>query len=140
MVRFIFFNKRVTNRELFLETHRNDASYLSCLKEERAALEQKKKEILIELNLSDVHYDPQKIEFYTDWEFHIRGNDMFSVRQIHCFLHCKSLIQDGKNALAYHELYDFIEDYGRKKGIALSLYELQAIRYLLDQMEVNKSV
>lgn len=100
----------------------------------------RKKEILIELNLSDVHYDPLKIEFYTDCEFHIRGNDMFSLRQIHCFLHCKSLIQEGKNALAYHELYDFIEDYGRKKGIALSLYELQAIRYLLDQMEVNNSV
>lgn len=42
---------------------------------------------------------------------------MFSVRQIHCFLDCKSLIQEGKYALAYHELYDFIEDYGRKKEL-----------------------
>ncbi len=69
-----------------------------------------------------------------------KEDDTITNRQVHCLNHCMNLISIGEPAKAYHELYDFIHDMGRKDKIPLHENEIKGIKLIVDAMKRELSL
>lgn len=89
-----------------------------------------------ELNLSSISLNRNEQEYYASLKIYVTGKDksQLSDRQIHCFVHCMDLIKEVEYSKAYHELFDYIHDYGRKDGEPLSDFEVKGLKLLVEAM------
>lgn len=65
-----------------------------------------------------------------------KNESLLSQRQESCLNNCMRLIGEDRPSEAYHELHDFIEDYGRK-GKFTSTLEIKGIKFMVDAMCEN---
>lgn len=61
-------------------------------------------------------------------------NGLLTGRQETCFFACVALTNEDRVNEAYHEFYDFIDDY-RRKGIFSSEVEIKGIKLMVDIMQ-----
>ena len=95
-----------------------------------------------ELNLSSISINSDDHEYFTSLKNHIRVRDErhLTGRQMHCYLYCMDLINQKEYSKAYHELFDFIHDYGRKDKLPLSDFEVKGLKLLVEAMKRGVSI
>lgn len=149
-MRLIPFRKRKNNEECVrgkvLAYVQEASCYSNCLnpRMENNLLD-RMKWIESELNLSSISLNRNEQEYYASLKSYVRGKEddsQITDRQIHCFVNCMDLIKGLEYSKAYHELYDYIHDYGRKDGEPLSDFEVKGLKLLVIAMisgiNVNK--
>lgn len=90
-----------------------------------------------ELDLNNVSLNGDDKEYFSSINSHFskRQERQLTNRQIDCFVYCMNLINDKEYSKAYHELFDFIHDYGRKDGKPLSNNEVKGLKLIVDEMK-----
>ena len=91
------------------------------------------------LKLETINLSSEEICYFsftiqTHWISRVKEERLLSGRQDTCYLSCMRYINEDSPGEAYHELHDFIDDYGRK-GEFISDLELRGIKQMVEAMD-----